>query len=618
MGAEWVNGMALGLRPFNDAKSMHIALVGETFADVREVMIDGPSGIMSVSRAGRPRFEMTRRRLLWNSGATASMFSSEDPESLRGPQFDAAWCDGFVSGYVLDEPMSVRSAIEPLLAVYGIDAFESGKTLVFQSHARRDAQTPLVKEFVEREDAGALTWRLAEAMEQPERVELAYRDPMLDYQAAMAFAARQDGKGTETIGIAASLDSGQAKSLAEEFMQSRRASRRSVTFELPWKQVGLKVGDRIRIADPSGTAADATGGFVITSIEDGETRRLEARATPQHVRYPAQTALPAAADIGTSATRGRPHFELIDLPMWPGAENPADQFRIAAFARPWNGVSAFISPELSGFEQRTMLAHSATMGELIAPLDGGDSGRWLHEQALTVKLYDGELSSVTPVQLFNGANSALVGALGGQWEFLQFLNVEETSSDVWRLTGLLRGQCGTEREARQMKHEGAPFVLLNDAVSPAGLKPQEAGLELNWRVGCSGEEFSDQFYSTKTKPGGLRARQPLSPVHIRTSMRANGDIDIGWIRRGRIDADSWLSSEIPLGEDREVYHIEILFEERVIRSLEVTASNWTYSASERLKDLGNSSVVFDFTVAMVSASVGAGHEARCKFFPISF
>ena len=93
MGAEWVNGTALSLPPFASKRSCNIALVGETLADVREVMIDGPSGIMSVSRAERPRYEMTRRRLVWTSGATASMFSSEDPDSLRGPQFDAAWCD---------------------------------------------------------------------------------------------------------------------------------------------------------------------------------------------------------------------------------------------------------------------------------------------------------------------------------------------------------------------------------------------------------------------------------------------------------------------------------------------------------------------------------------------
>lgn len=332
---------------------------------------------------------------------------------------------------------------------------------------------------------------------------------------------------------------------------------------------------------------------------------------------PAEAALPVASGADL-AIRGRPYFELIDLPMWPGIERPADQFRIAAFARPWNGVSAFISPEQTGFEQRAMLAHSAVMGELVAPLNEGASGRWLNNQALSVRLYDGELSSVTRSQLFNGANSALVGTSGGEWELLQFLNAEEISSDVWRLTGLLRGQCGTEREAMQLKKEGAPFILLNDAVSPAGLKPQEAGLELNWRIGCSGEEFSDQFYSTKTKMGGLRVLQPLSPVHISTRMRPNGDMDIVWIRRGRIDADSWLSPEIPLGEEREAYHIEILFEERAVRSFEVTASNWTYSASERLKDLGNPSVAFDFKVAMISASVGLGQEAHCKFSPVFF
>lgn len=71
----------------------HIALVGETYADAREVMVDGPSGILSVSRASRPRYETTRRRLLWDNGAVASLYSSEDPDGLRGPQFDAAWCD---------------------------------------------------------------------------------------------------------------------------------------------------------------------------------------------------------------------------------------------------------------------------------------------------------------------------------------------------------------------------------------------------------------------------------------------------------------------------------------------------------------------------------------------
>lgn len=94
-GAEWVRGVALGLPGFG-APAKHIALLGETLADVREVMIEGVSGLLSVHpRAERPRWMPVRRRLEWKNGAVAQVFSAEEPESLRGPQFDAAWCDEF-------------------------------------------------------------------------------------------------------------------------------------------------------------------------------------------------------------------------------------------------------------------------------------------------------------------------------------------------------------------------------------------------------------------------------------------------------------------------------------------------------------------------------------------
>jgi phage terminase large subunit-like protein len=93
LGAEWVNALARAMPPFGLGKAGRIALVGETLGDVREVMIEGPSGIVASAKADRPRYEVSRRRLLWRSGAVAQAFSSEDPESLRGPQFEAAWCD---------------------------------------------------------------------------------------------------------------------------------------------------------------------------------------------------------------------------------------------------------------------------------------------------------------------------------------------------------------------------------------------------------------------------------------------------------------------------------------------------------------------------------------------
>lgn len=94
LGAEFVNGLVRNFVPFTRlGRYARIALVGETLGDVREVMVEGESGIIPIARHGRPRYETTRRRLVWDNGAVAHAFSSEDPDSLRGPQFDAAWCD---------------------------------------------------------------------------------------------------------------------------------------------------------------------------------------------------------------------------------------------------------------------------------------------------------------------------------------------------------------------------------------------------------------------------------------------------------------------------------------------------------------------------------------------
>ncbi len=96
LGAEWVRALVLGLPPFTKMGLRYgrLALVAETLGDAREVMVSGASGILGTARGSeRPRFEPSRRRVLFDNGATAQIFSSEDPDALRGPQFDAAWCD---------------------------------------------------------------------------------------------------------------------------------------------------------------------------------------------------------------------------------------------------------------------------------------------------------------------------------------------------------------------------------------------------------------------------------------------------------------------------------------------------------------------------------------------
>ncbi|WP_417580429.1 DNA-packaging protein [Pelagibacterium sp.] len=88
-GAEWVRELVSGARPVSP-----IALVGETMAEARAIMVDGVSGIISVHpNAERPRFDAGRGILAWPNGAEAWLLPANDPERFRGPQFAAAWCD---------------------------------------------------------------------------------------------------------------------------------------------------------------------------------------------------------------------------------------------------------------------------------------------------------------------------------------------------------------------------------------------------------------------------------------------------------------------------------------------------------------------------------------------
>ncbi len=93
-GAEWVRAEVEGSRPGDKGRSARVALVGETVDQVREVMVFGESGILACSPPDRrPEWEAGRKRLVWPNGAVAQVFSAHEPESLRGPQFDAAWVD---------------------------------------------------------------------------------------------------------------------------------------------------------------------------------------------------------------------------------------------------------------------------------------------------------------------------------------------------------------------------------------------------------------------------------------------------------------------------------------------------------------------------------------------
>jgi phage terminase large subunit-like protein len=102
-GAETVRQAACGSTPLSGGTHKEIALVGETAADVRKVMIEGPAGILATHpKAFRPKYTPSKRLLEWPNGALAHTYNGTEPDQLRGPQHDFAWADEVAKWQYMD------------------------------------------------------------------------------------------------------------------------------------------------------------------------------------------------------------------------------------------------------------------------------------------------------------------------------------------------------------------------------------------------------------------------------------------------------------------------------------------------------------------------------------
>ena len=91
-GAEWLKGIALADPHFLGSSGGRVALVGTSFDDMRDVMVEGESGLLAIhEKSVRPEWISSRKELIWQNGTIGKLFSSANPEGLRGSQFGAVW-----------------------------------------------------------------------------------------------------------------------------------------------------------------------------------------------------------------------------------------------------------------------------------------------------------------------------------------------------------------------------------------------------------------------------------------------------------------------------------------------------------------------------------------------
>jgi hypothetical protein len=93
-------------------------------------------------------------------------------------------------------------------------------------------------------------------------------------------------------------------------------------------------------------------------------------------------------------------------------------------------------------------------------------------------------------------------------------------------------------------------------------------------------------------------------AHLRAQGEAGGPIGLSWVRRTRVEGDSWLGMDVPLGEDEELYQVQVLQDDRVVRQELVATPRFTYSAAMQAQD--GVGVGVRLSVAQMSGRFGAG------------
>lgn len=510
---------------------------------------------------------------------------------------------GSVTGYQIETVQSGRQSLQPLIVAHGFDSFAVGDAMRFASRGNETAREISVAGCVATEGQPVVSLSRAPAIETPDRVTVGFVRADHDYQigAASALAPEAREPRAEQTSVPLVMRPEDAQALAARILSEGRVARDALTCALPPSALGLTLGDVVAIR-----AADGDHRFRIDRIEDAGSRTLSATRVERQV----YVAAPAIASESRSRHVAAPlpvMATFLDLPLLRGDEDPSSP-HLAVTRLPWAGpVAVYSAQSDAGYAFEDQLGRPATIGALLDPLPAASPGLWMPHE-VRVRLSTGSLQSREERDVLGGANvAALRDGTDGDWEVIQFRTATLVSPGVYQLGGLLRGQAGTDWLIPDRWPAGTSFVALDGAVQQIVLPGSMRGVERHYRVGPMKRAYDDPSYLHLTEAFEGVGLRPYAPTHLNVVRLADGGLRLRWTRRTRVDGDSWLGLDVPLGEEREQYLLQVLQGETVLREEMVDAPEFDYS---RVSQISDGDTATAFAVAQISSRFGPGPFQR--------
>lgn len=472
-----------------------------------------------------------------------------------------------------DEGGPLSGILGSIASVYPLACDASGEVLSFFASDPAAAPEAILPEAVadlDGESFGGPTGHSGQhsAAQRNVPAGIRYYDIDRDYQSGLQRAGGRARAGRDVIiEFPGTLAASDARALAEQAAERQSWSQDRLNWRIAELDPALMPGSVVRVPDRPGR----------WRIESWEWR--ENGLELELLRQPNARRAIAAGDPGRSLTAN-------DLPATPT--------QLLAFELPWDGqgasdarqIFAAASSSSGGWTGAMLYVDRAgglvpvigtgnrrsIIGSTLAPLASGDPHLADRSAVLDLQLAspDFALSSRLVEDLAQGANRALVGA-----EIIQFASAETLGNGQWRLRGILRGRGGTEHHALAGHPSGTAFALLDDR--PVRLDANEIGTAT--AVAAIGLADASAVYAAIAGTGSTL--RPLTPVHPRTSVAADGSLTLCWTRRAR-GAWNWSGTvEPPLAEQSERYEVGLGNPDQPATSWEVTIPQLVIGAATR-------------------------------------
>jgi len=519
---------------------------------------------------------------------------------------DVSGLTGSVPGYVLDQLLSPRDAINPLSLAFQFDAVESEGTIKFFHRGMPPVGEVIEAELVEPGSDEPERFRLTRGQETelPLVTKMTYLEDGGDYQPGTAEFRRQTVSTDRIMQTEMPLviDADKAQGIVDTWLMDLWAQRERLEAHLAPSDIRFDPGDVL-----SFILNNRTHTMRLTDVSDTFARSVKGVGTEQGV-FRTDFGTTVGGRAPTVPTYRRPTVEFMDLPLLRGSEAPHAP-HVAANVVPWPGaISVYRSPSDADYELDTRVGSPATIGTTTAEFSSGPTGRIDYGSRLTVRVGFGELYSASLDQVLSGANLAAVKNPNGEWEMLQYLSAEldETEAHTYVLSGLLRGQFGSEHAIADPLPAGARFVLMDSAIVQTGLTLNERQLSRNWTYGPAAASIGHRSFKSETRSFTGVGLRPYAPVHAKGVWQPSGNIDLSWVRRSRIGGDEWERDEIPLGEENESYEVYIMNGSTAVRGVTRNSTSWTYTASQQSADFGSAQSTISIRIYQMSEIYGRG------------